>query len=244
MKHPDPSHFSAFLEGDLTSREVRDLEEHLSECDACSSLLQDLQDIKRQAGELPDLLPSRDLWPQIAQAIEGEVVQDPDVIRLHPGGPAASSARRRGFHLSIPQAVAAGLALAMFSGGMGGLLVHEADSQRVATQGTAATDGASGPTQEAQWVSMVGEARPALESTALEVARLEQVLAEYRENLDPVTARVLEKNLAVIDKAIGESVSALQADPGNRFLENNLERAVVAKGDYLRDAALLVTPIT
>jgi hypothetical protein len=94
------------------------------------------------------------------------------------------------------------------------------------------------------WVSLVGEAKPALEAKALEVARLEQLLVEHHGGLDPHTVQLLEKNLGIIDGAIRESVSALRTDPGNRFLEDNLERAILAKGEYLRDATLLVSPIT
>jgi hypothetical protein len=91
---------------------------------------------------------------------------------------------------------------------------------------------------------MVTEATPGLEATALEVARLEQILSEHRGELDPVTAQVLERNLSIIDGAIQESASALRSDPGNRFLQQNLERAVLAKGDYLRDASFLVVPVS
>ena len=69
---------------------------------------------------------------------------------------------------------------------------------------------------------------------------LEEILAANRHQLDSITVRILEKNLSVIDDAIGESLDALRADPGNLFLETHLERSIRAKGDYLRDAALLV----
>jgi hypothetical protein len=55
---------------------------------------------------------------------------------------------------------------------------------------------------------------------------------------------VLDRNLAIIDGAIQESVMALRADPGNRFLKSNLERTIWTKGEYLRDATVLVVPAT
>lgn len=236
MKHPDSRRISAMLDGELTSPEARELESHLTECEACSSLLQDLRAIRRQARELPVCPPSRDLWPGIARAIEEEQVQDPDVIRLLPGGALGVRGKRRGFHFSAPQAAAAGLALAMFSGAIGAGLGRTAGPPAVTVQEETPPKGLS------SWASMIGEARPALQATALEVVRLEQVLAEHGERLDPITTRVLERNLSVIDRAIRESVAALEADPENVFLENNLERAILAKGEYLRDAALLVAP--
>lgn len=242
-KHPDSSRLSAFLDGDLAGEEVRELELHLERCSSCSSLLQDLKDIKEQAGILPDLTPPRDLWPQIERTIEGREGGDPDVIRLHPieGTPRRSS--RRGLSLTIPQAAAAGIVLALFSGLVGARLNQERLSIPVSSQAEAAL-GEGSEESWPSWVRMVGETRPALESTALEVARLERTLAEAGENLDSLTARILEKNLKIIDDAIQESLAALWEDPGNRFLEENLERAILAKGDYLRDAALLVVPIS
>lgn len=236
MKHPDPRRLSDLLEGDLGSRELEEVQDHLERCDSCSSLLRELRAIQEEARALPDRLPSRDLWPGIARAIQEEGVRDPDVIRLHPGTVVPSQPRRRGLHLSVPQAVAAGLALAMFSGAIGARLSSPPGS---APQAVSASQESM-----SSWVGLVTEATPGLEATALEVARLEQILSEHRGDLDPVTAQVLERNLNVIDGAIQESVKALRSDPGNRFLQQNLERAVLAKGEYLRDASFLVVPVS
>jgi len=236
INHPDSQLYSTLLDGNLTPQEVEELEHHLAECGPCSDLFQDLQAIRRQAGELPDHFPQRDLWPGIAEAIQENEGRDPDVIHLHRGPHVPPPSWRRGFHLSIPQAAAAGLALALVSGLVGARAGN--DSQ----PGGQLEVAAQGPSPE--WVTQVGKANPALEATALEVVQLEQVLAEYREVLDPHTSEILEKNLGVIDRAIRESVEALSEDPGNRFLNNNLERAILAKGEYLRDATLLVAPIS
>ncbi len=238
MKHPDHRRFSALLDGNLGPPEAGELEKHLEECDSCFSLLQDIRTIQQQARELPDRLPSRDLWPGIARAIQGEESRDRDVIRLHPDAPAPLKLKRRGFHLSVPQAVAASLALAMFSGVVGARLGHGSGIPARTVQEPASQEARS------SWVSLVREATPGLAATALEVARLEQLLADHSGDLDPFSADVLEKNLGIIDRAIRESVSALRADPGNRFLENNLERSILAKGEYLRDAAFLVAPVS
>jgi hypothetical protein len=53
--------------------------------------------------------------------------------------------------------------------------------------------------------------------------------------------RILEKNLAVIDRAIRESVAALAVDPGNEFLVDHLEGAYRRKVDYLREATALLS---
>ena len=229
MKHPASHRLSAYLDGGLSPDQGRELEEHLRECRDCAELLGDLDAIRSQARDLPDRLPDRDLWPDIARAIEEDALQDPDVIRLHPGVPSTSPRRRMKFGIPIPHAVAAGLVLAMVSGAAGARLAR-VPSPEVAVALPA----------EATWVSLVGEASPDLATPAREVARLEAILAGNRDDLDSTTATILEKNLAVIDMAIRESLAALQVDPGNLFLETHLERSIQAKGEYLRDTALLV----
>jgi anti-sigma factor RsiW len=229
MNHPASHRLSAYLDGDLTPELARELEGHLEECRECSELLADLEGIRARARELPDQFPTQDLWPGIERAIREDAQRDPDVIRLHPAMRAGPAKRRAGFRLSLPQAAVAGLVLALFSGAVGARLGR-----------TPAPETAASPPTQASWVNLVTEASPSLETSALEVARLEEVLASHRQELDPVTAGILEKNLYVIDQAIRESVAALRVDPGNRYLETHLERSIRAKGQYLRDAALLV----
>lgn len=241
MEHPDPRLISESLEGDLGPEECQEVESHLAICGSCSKLLEEFRDLREMAGSLPDQTPPRDLWPGIARGIQEEAGRDPldpDVIRLHPRVAAQPSGGKKSLRLSFPQAAAAGLALALFSGALGaGLAARTGVSDPV--QLTAASN-----EESSAWVSLVEEAIPNLSPTAVEVARLELQLADYEGQMNPATVEILEKNLRVIDRAIRESLEALQADPGNTFLENNLERAVLAKGDYLREAASLVVPAT
>ncbi|MGD2122530.1 MAG: zf-HC2 domain-containing protein [Gemmatimonadota bacterium] len=231
MRHPHPQELSAFLDEDLPSSERRALEEHLQMCEACSALLQDLAAVREMAAHLPDRTPARDLWPGISQAIQ-ESPRDPDIIHLHPNVPVNYRTTGHPFRLSMPQAAAAGVVLALFSGTVGAWLGH--GGVPMAEKGVV----------DPPWVSMVAEAAPALEGTVREVAQLESALTIQRERLDSLTVEVLERNLAAIDRAIQESVAALQADPGNRFLLDNIERAVSARADYLRDATQILTPRT
>lgn len=231
MKHPEPERLSAFLDGDTDLQEARELEEHLAACVSCASVLRDLHALRDEAKALPERLPPRDLWPEISRAIGNESSADPAIIPLYSGGRAGGSRARRFLRLTWPQAAAAALALALFSGATGAYM-----SPRGEPVAAPASQGAS-------WVQMVGQAIPALKSSALEAQRLEAFLETYRQDLRPETARTLEKNLQVIDRAIQESLQALGTDPGNQFLVQHLEEAVRAKDEYLRDATRLVAPV-
>ncbi len=80
----------------------------------------------------------------------------------------------------------------------------------------------------------------ASESYAAAVADLEQVLAEGRGRLDSTTVKVIEQNLAAIDRAIAEARRALEADSANLYLNSHLAETMRKKLDLLRQAAALV----
>jgi hypothetical protein len=236
MRHPKSEILSDYLDGELSLPEAEELEAHLEGCATCASILRDIEAIQAGARSLEDQVPGRDLWPEIARAIQEGERGDPQVIELHPWtAPRSSGAGRSGFRLSYVQAVAAGLVLALFSGGMGAILFGGPSPSATAM---AAAD------HPPPWVELVSAASPGLGASAREVARLEESLAKYRDRLEPETAHILEKNLAVIDRAIQESVRALEADPGNPFLESHLARSVEIKANYLREATAFVVPVS
>lgn len=233
MRHPKSELLSDYLDQELTPAQSNTLEAHLKECPRCASLLQDLAEIQTRARNLPDRLPAKDLWPEISRAMASLKTGEPEVIRLHPDLPAVDPARPRTgtFRLSYFQAAAAALILTLFSGLAGAYF----SSWRTAEP--------TGPASASPgWVEAAGMEDPGLDSTAREVARLEDLLDSRKGELDPVTARLLEKNLEVIDQAIRESLQALEADPGNPFLESHLAQAVEAKANYLREATAFVVP--
>jgi len=64
--------------------------------------------------------------------------------------------------------------------------------------------------------------------------RLEATLNDYRERLQPETVARVERNLQVIDRAIRESLEALDADPGSALLRSLADRALQRKVEFLR----------
>jgi hypothetical protein len=72
-----------------------------------------------------------------------------------------------------------------------------------------------------------------------EIALLRDALQLRREELDPATVEVLERNIAVIDTAIRQSREALARDPRSAFLGGQLGRMLDRKVQLLRTAAAL-----
>jgi hypothetical protein len=72
-----------------------------------------------------------------------------------------------------------------------------------------------------------------------EIVRLRALIDQRRNQLDPATVAVIEKNLAVIDTAITESKQAIARDPASRFLIESLNQSLQAKVELMRTAAVL-----
>ncbi len=66
---------------------------------------------------------------------------------------------------------------------------------------------------------------------------LDDLYQRVRDSLTPDTRLVLERNLAVIERALGEARSALRADPANRTLEAIVVGAWRRKIEFLERAA-------
>ena len=77
-----------------------------------------------------------------------------------------------------------------------------------------------------------------------EIQAMRTLVAERRDSLDPVTVRVLERNLRIIDQAIAESRAALAQDPKSGLLAEQLTRAMRRKLELLRTAADLPARIS
>lgn len=75
---------ASYLEGELPEPTRLELEAHAAACDACSSLLADLDAIRHEASALPMLEPSRDLWAGIAARIDTPVTSFEDLRQVRP----------------------------------------------------------------------------------------------------------------------------------------------------------------
>jgi hypothetical protein len=215
---------SAYLDGDLAAPDREAVERHLAGCRECVVVLEDLARLARAAGELEDPEPVTDLWPEIAARLD--VRASAQVVPIDEGRPRG----RRRFSFTMPQLAAAAIALVVLSGA--------AVWWGSPRPGDVALDRyvpAEGRALQTTAVPVSFEADPAY-SDAL--ADLERAFEASRDQLDPATVATVERNLAIIDDAIRETVEALKADPGSTFLYDHLERSRRQKLDVLRQATL------
>lgn len=219
MSEHDTTRLSDYLDGELPESEAAELEAHLAECRECASTLVELRAVVEGAGRLPQLPPERDLWPGIEARLRPRTAA--------PAGAAADVVplrRHRRVVMTVPQLAAAAVALVLFSAGAVWLTVG----------GTGVVG--STPTMAAADAAATSVAFTDFDKA---VAVLEEEYLSRREALDPGTIRVVERNLAIIDQAIGEARAALAADPSSGFLSSHLANAMRQKMDLLRQAAMI-----
>jgi anti-sigma factor RsiW len=218
---------SEYLDEELAPEERAALAAHLKGCAECSATLAELRRVVARARTLESAGPATDLWPGIAQRI-GAGVSPVQVVPRE---------RFRRIAFSVPQLLAAGIALMVLSGGSVWLLRpgHTAvGGAPIATRPAPAPVPASAGTP----VSWQRRAAPGYDAA---VAELQQVLDQGRGRLDTSTVRVLEQNLKLIDQAIEQARRAVAADSANAYLNSHLAETMRRKLDLLRQAASLVS---
>ncbi|HTI04378.1 MAG TPA: zf-HC2 domain-containing protein [Gemmatimonadales bacterium] len=205
---------SEYLDGELDSAEQAALEAHLATCGACYATLGELKHVVARAKALPDTPPVKDLWAGIRAGIT------PAQAAVTARPPVRPSARR--FAFSVPQLLAASIALALLSGG--GVWIASRP------QATKAPDTVLLPPSREAAVRQVVWTR----NTDAAIADLQTALTQNETKLDTATVRIVRQNLAIIDRAITDARVALQKDPGNAYLNLHLADTMRRKVELLR----------
>ena len=213
---------SDYIDDELTPAEHAQLETHLAACHECAGTLDELREVVTRAGSLTPRPPAADLWPGIEPRLERSAT-------VAPFQPRTERTASRRFSFTMPQLVAAGLALMVMSGGSVWVLQHGG-------RATEAPSVAAAPREDAA-VTPASLSDPRYDEA---IADLEQALQAGRADLDPGTIKILETNLDAIDQAIDQSRRALAADPANVYLNNHLADARQRKLALLRRATAMV----
>ena len=215
---------SEYLDDELSAGERQQLAEHLDGCAECAATLDELRQVVARAGALEDRAPASDLWPGIAARLHG-----PARAEAAPERPAG---RRRGPSFTWPQLVAAGLAVALTSAALAWVL-----SAGLGGRGILRPLGGG---SAAPGTSFVATADDAARYDAA-ISELRQALAQGRADLDPSTVRVLEQNLALIERSVEQSRAALAADPANPYLRQHLRDTMRHKLQLLQQATVVAS---
>jgi hypothetical protein len=209
---------SSYLDGELDAITRRRLEAHLAGCPECAAVRDDLARIVAVAPGYQGTPPRADLWPAIATAIDRD-----RVVSL--------PARRTPVGVTLRYLIAAGVTIAAVGSG-----VYWYRASNLGAPAVVATV----PSRSAEAVPA------ALESAKYDaaVAELEQILATRRGALDSTTVRVLEESLALIDRAIAEARAAIQRDPANAYLNEQIAGNLRKKLNVLRLATRAIASET
>ena len=209
---------SDYIDGEVTQAEQEALEAHLLECAECGQTLQQLRTVVARAGQVIDREPQHDLWVGIAGRIE-TATRDRDMS-------VATSPDKRRVSFSIPQLAAASVALMLVSATTVFMMLQPNSTQ--------VAEAPAAPVM--QPTAAQTSARAVTRRYADAVTELQGVLDRNRDQLDPATVRVLEQNLAIIDRAIAEARTALRQEPANPYLSRYLDDAMQRKVQLLKRA--------
>ncbi len=246
----------AYLEQETDDATRAAVERHAITCAECGTLLADFRKLRVDSANLPELTPSRDLWSGIAARIEAEVVP----IGTHVQDARPANARRwmRGAMIAASLLAAAGLGY-LAAGTRTTIIAQNvpvpADTQQIVVgmpeDSRPRDTGSEPPTRVAERTppatptSMPTRTEVQMVVAALtadydrEIARLRVLIEQRRNQLDPATVAIIEKNLLVIDTAIADSKRAIAGDPASRFLIESLNQSLQSKVELMRTAALL-----
>jgi anti-sigma factor RsiW len=255
-----------YLEGTLDDAVRTKVEMHLRECVRCASLVRDIENIRKEASALPDLVPARDLWEGIEARIAAPVIplatRPERQRRIAPAwmGVAAAAliVATAGITYTLTarslgpdqRAVAAqsiqpaGLTQTQSTAGS----VPEPTNTAVATASQQVTGKSGGGTaqigaaQRAGVPARLASQNDRSQSEAIygrEIALLQKIVSQRKTQLDSSTVAIIERNLEIIDAAIEQSKAALARDPASMLLSDQLTHALDKKVELLRTAALL-----
>jgi hypothetical protein len=223
--HPNETAIHDYVDDALDARERSEIVRHLESCAACRQLVDDLREIRSVAASLEPRDPPVRAWTRLERAIKLEQVS-------RRGAP-----QKRSTAPFLWLAAAAAIVLATLVG-LRFRPTAPPSAAPPATVGAPATSTAASAGEAAQ--SVETELRQAEDHYEKAIKGLEQIATAEKGVFDPGTAATLQKNLAVIDQAIGESRAALRSEPASEPAQQSLMENFKAKIGLLQDTVALI----
>ena len=207
------------VDGRLDPAEQRGIERHLEVCDNCGALVTDLRTIRAAAFMLDRHEPAAGAWTRLQAAVAAEPAPKGRLLTMPSRG-----------NWPVWLGAAAALVLATVIGVLPLM-------SRDANPGDEAAD-ASEP--EISVESVAAEFEAAEKHYQKAIDDLQTIANKDPGELDPQVAAVLQKNLSVIDQAIGESRAALKSQPASTNAQDGLFDALRTKVALLQTTVELI----
>lgn len=210
--HPSEYTLNEYVDGTLAADDRAEVDRHLGACDACRRAVAEFGDVRRAVRELPPLTPPD--FQTVARAFQGRAAERHADAALPP------TFRFTWLAAAAVVLIAVGVAWQVGSG----------------RPGAPPPAASSAPTAQ----SIELELRQAEEHYQKAITGLEQIANSEQGQLDPQTAATLQKNLSVIDQAIGESRAALRQQPTSEPAQQSLLENFKTKLALLEDTVALI----
>jgi len=219
---------SAFIDGELPSKERAALREHLAGCEICRSVHADVLRLRGAARTLGPVAPPDHVWLEIA----GQIRLQETPVAAPPSVPATAGptpTRRPPPRSAIGQWV--GLAAALLVITFGAYWFQQTPAEAPADQAA---------TQAAAVDSVNAELNLALQHSMQAISELEKMAASDGSAIDPGVAEMIRQNLALTDEAIAESRTALATNPESESARASLFDALRRKINTLQTTVSLI----
>ena len=214
---------SDYVDGTLAATSVARVEAHVRHCRSCQAIVQDLRTLGGATRSLEPQIPAAYLWPRIGAALEADARQ---------------RSSRRLFSIgaiSFQPVLSTAAMVIVLAGGVWVSWRSVATGDRVnlsASRNASDVVAAIAPVDE--------QMQDAEQHYTRVIASLEQIARTERTTLDTPVAAVVDRNLAVLDQAIGESRDALQKEPDSELAQQSLFEALRSKAALLQDTIALI----
>jgi uncharacterized protein YukE len=227
---------SLFLDSELEEPAAASVRAHLSVCGECAAVCEELAaiiDVSALDADAPgSRLDSDAMWERISGSIESDRVSG----RAPGAGPRDARPRRRGWKLSLPQAVASIAATVIVSS----LLTFVALSGLI-WPSTASPDTVAEPSVFERMLATVGLAdsreerlRKRIEERRRTIEFWNRKIEARRVQWDGHFRDAFDRNLKEIEQVVGEYSRALEQNPDDPLAEEMLDSALYDQEELLR----------
>ena len=191
---------SDYIDGALELGEQLQVERHLSDCESCRTVRDDLLQIVHFSRQLPLQTPSGAVWARISSAVSSEQPSS----AWYRTARRLSTIRTRHFDVSIPQLLASAAALVIVATVTVTLLRRQQGSMDLASTGGIPTVGERTPLSHRDVAQM--------EEKINELAR---TVEQRKGTWNPALREAFQRNLIYVDQSLEECRLDLDANPAD-----------------------------